>query len=310
MELRQLRYLTAVVDHGGFRRAGAALRVAPSALSRSVRQLEQHLGVDLLDRTAGGVQLTQAGREFLAQARSIVEQADAASRSMLEHARGLLCLRIGAVAGALAAGELTVPIMRSFGEVRPDVRVYCDSVPFTDQLAALVAGDVDAAIVRTPVEHPDVELRTLALEPRALLVGRDTDLAQQASVHVDDVLHLPTVRLLSTPGWSRFWQLDDERGGDNTDTSLAPAADVHQMQAAVATGRAVVTTGASYARYGGSTRTRCVSLEGVRPSVIALAVRRSEDRKHVRRFVDVALATARQNLDLLPGAHPWERSLA
>ncbi|WP_243395851.1 LysR family transcriptional regulator [Sphingomonas oleivorans] len=68
-ELRHLRYFVAAADHGSFRKAGAALGVQESAISRRIRDLEDRLGASLFHRHSGGVFLTQAGQRFLRQAR-------------------------------------------------------------------------------------------------------------------------------------------------------------------------------------------------------------------------------------------------
>jgi DNA-binding transcriptional LysR family regulator len=79
MELRQLRYFVAVVEANGLRKAARDLYIAPSALSRSLQQLEREHGVALLRRSACGVEPTTAGRDLLDHARLILERADAAT---------------------------------------------------------------------------------------------------------------------------------------------------------------------------------------------------------------------------------------
>jgi len=81
MELRHLRYFVAVADELNFTRAARKLHVAQPALSRQIRQLEEELGVKLLDRNHHAVKLTRPGREFLAEARSVLHQSDQAIRN-------------------------------------------------------------------------------------------------------------------------------------------------------------------------------------------------------------------------------------
>lgn len=80
MELRHLRYFAAVANHLSFTRAARELRIAQPALSRQVRQLEDEVGVRLLERTQRSVALTQAGRAFLEQAHKLLRQSDEAVR--------------------------------------------------------------------------------------------------------------------------------------------------------------------------------------------------------------------------------------
>jgi DNA-binding transcriptional LysR family regulator len=72
MELRHTRYFVAVAEEKNFTRAAARLRLAQPSLSRQIRKLENELGVPLLRRGKGGVTLTAAGNEYLAQARELL----------------------------------------------------------------------------------------------------------------------------------------------------------------------------------------------------------------------------------------------
>ena len=80
MELRHLRYFVGVAQELNFTRAAQTLRVAQPALSRQIRQLEEEVGVLLLERNRCGVRLTMAGKAFLAEARALLEQSEQAIR--------------------------------------------------------------------------------------------------------------------------------------------------------------------------------------------------------------------------------------
>ena len=72
MELRQLRYVLAVVDHGGFTRAAAAEHIAQPSLSQAIRVLERELGVELFYRLGRRVTLTPAGEAIIGPARQVL----------------------------------------------------------------------------------------------------------------------------------------------------------------------------------------------------------------------------------------------
>ncbi|MEW6256312.1 MAG: LysR family transcriptional regulator [Pseudomonadota bacterium] len=74
IELRHLRCFLAAAEHASFRRAGTALGIQASSVSRRIRDLEDQLGVSLFQRHNGGVRLTVAGEKFKARARAIIEQ--------------------------------------------------------------------------------------------------------------------------------------------------------------------------------------------------------------------------------------------
>lgn len=152
MDLRHLRFFLAVVDEGGFRRASHALYVGQPAVSRTLRQLEHEMGVSLFNRSARGIELTDAGVELVEHARLVVATADLARDAMRKHAARRSVLRIGA--GPLCAGELTDPIVRRFLHSHPDLEVTVDGVAFRDQIGDVLAGDTDVAIVRGPDRPP------------------------------------------------------------------------------------------------------------------------------------------------------------
>ena len=302
MELRQLSYFVAVAEAGSLRKAGHELRVHPSALSRSLALLERNIGIELFKRTPDGILLSAAGIEFLSHARSIVRSAEMAARAMRTF-KERPPLRVGLIAGPLAAGELTGPILR-----RARTELAGQSVEprtlseFADQFHAVTQGLVDVAVVRGPVRHPDITLVPLVREPRALLVSRRSELADQERLTVDELKHLPTVRLHAPPGWAAFWQLDLDRGNP-TPTHPRVARNLHEMRQAVASGQTFAGTSPAVGRLASDPDTRCVALD-IEPSVIALAFRRNHEHAGIPAFVDAALATVDEDAHLMPGATP------
>lgn len=82
MDLRQLEYFLAVVDHGGINRAAAALRVAQPSLSQAVRRLEKQLGTELFHRVGRGLVLAPAGEALVGPARTILREAESAENAV------------------------------------------------------------------------------------------------------------------------------------------------------------------------------------------------------------------------------------
>src|SRR5882672_222310 len=80
MNLRQLRYFTAIADERSFTRAAEQLLVAQPSLSQQIKSLEAELGGQLLERLPTGVRLTAAGQAFLPEARAAVRHADRAAQ--------------------------------------------------------------------------------------------------------------------------------------------------------------------------------------------------------------------------------------
>jgi DNA-binding transcriptional LysR family regulator len=77
VDIPQLRFAVTAADLGSFRQAADILRLRQSQLSRSIRQLEQSIGIVVFERSSGGVKPTLEGREFLRTTRAILEQVDA-----------------------------------------------------------------------------------------------------------------------------------------------------------------------------------------------------------------------------------------
>ena len=77
LDLRKLRYFVAVAEASGFRRAAEVLRVAQPALTRQIRSLEGDLNTQLFTRSRRGVELTDAGRQLMAEAPVLLDSANA-----------------------------------------------------------------------------------------------------------------------------------------------------------------------------------------------------------------------------------------
>jgi LysR family transcriptional regulator, benzoate and cis,cis-muconate-responsive activator of ben and cat genes len=119
VELRHLRYFAAVVAHGSFNRAANILHLTQPALSRQVKDLEDELGVGLLERGKNAVTLTDAGELFYEDARDLLARADQAIQRVRGECRNEI-LRVGyppsmtagIIPGALEKFQATVPRVR------------------------------------------------------------------------------------------------------------------------------------------------------------------------------------------------------
>jgi len=149
MELRHLRYFVAVAEAENITRAAAKLHVAQPAVSRQIRDLEDELGVALLERTAKSVHLTDAGRVFLEEARAVLGRVDAAIRTVRAVA--------GGQRGELHVGyapSLTVQILpralRRFQAEFPRVRVSLHDLSTEEMLAGLREDRLHVALMVAP----------------------------------------------------------------------------------------------------------------------------------------------------------------
>jgi DNA-binding transcriptional LysR family regulator len=173
MELRQVEYVVAVVDRGGFTRAAAALHVTQPSLSSGVATLERELGVELFHRLGRRVELTSAGEAFLAPARRLLREAVAARAAVgavAELATGTLDL----VALPTLAAEPLAPLIGRFRSRYPGVLVRVAEPEDVRELlrmvrdgrAELALSDL-AAVGPAMVAHPLVRQELFAVCPPA-----------------------------------------------------------------------------------------------------------------------------------------------
>jgi DNA-binding transcriptional LysR family regulator len=146
MELRHLRYFVEVARARNFTKASRALRVAQPALSRQIRQLEEEVGVQLLERTRQGVQLTSAGEAFLVEAKGVLEQSAQAIRVAQRTGFGKAGqVNLGYVWGLFHS---VVPqVVSRFRQAFPDVAVHLFDLPATQQAQAIAQGTLDVGFV-------------------------------------------------------------------------------------------------------------------------------------------------------------------
>lgn len=142
MELRHLRYFARVAAELNFTRAAAKLRVAQPALSRQIRQLEEELGVALLTRSSHGVQLTEAGRAFLAEAQALLAHSEQAMRAARQNTS---VLRIGYIWGLFHS--LVPPWLQQFRQAQPQTAAHLFDLTPMEQARALLADELDAGFI-------------------------------------------------------------------------------------------------------------------------------------------------------------------
>ncbi len=185
VELRQLRCLVAVVDHGGFTGAAAELGVSQPAVSRGVAALERELGVRLLRRTSRDVTPTAAGERVLIRARRLITDAE----DLIRDARaGHGTLRLGHAWAAM--GAHTVEFQRRWAARHPDLELHL--VRTNSPTGGLAERACDVAIVRAAGDAPALLDRRfdeviVGLESRYGVVAVDDPLARRRQLRLADL---------------------------------------------------------------------------------------------------------------------------
>lgn len=163
MELRQLRYFVAVAEHRHFGRAAEALHIVQPAVSQQVARLERELGLALFDRSRRQITLTPDGQAFLPHARRVLEAAGQAASAAAALAAGQSgTLRVGS---SEVLGPRLEQILAAFRQRRPDAVIELTPAPTPAKLAAVAAGDMDAAFVRAAAPPAGVTVVPLWDEP-------------------------------------------------------------------------------------------------------------------------------------------------
>jgi DNA-binding transcriptional LysR family regulator len=191
MELRRLRYFVAVAEAENVTRAAARLHVSQPPLSRQIRDLERELGVSLFDRSANGLRLTEAGKTFLDEARSVLERADrAVERVQLVTLGKLGKVRVGHAAAAI---EVLRGVLPSFSRTHPDVSVHLREMTSQGMLRALRDRTLDVAltVAISPSDFEGLAVEALGAYPICLAMSRKHRFARLREVPLADVAREP-----------------------------------------------------------------------------------------------------------------------
>lgn len=245
MELRQLEHFVAVAEHRHFTRAASSLHIAQSGLSASVRALERELGCDLFIRNTRSVQLTDAGRALLAEARHTLNSVDSA-REAVAAVRGLLRGRL--VVGTIQClGAVDVPdLLLRFHTRYPGVEIGLRQGGSTDLLERVRGGEVDVAFVAAPhPESSDLTLTELSSEPIMLACSPTHRFADTDDVDLADLAKETFVDF--HPGWISRDVTDRALAARHLDRHVAlEVNDAHLLLGLVAAGLGVALVPAGF----------------------------------------------------------------
>jgi LysR family hydrogen peroxide-inducible transcriptional activator len=179
--LRQLRYLEALAQHRHFGRAAEACAVTQPALSMQIRDLERELEVELVERRAGTVALTEVGREVARRGERVL----AATRDLVDFARH----RSRILSGGLKLGVIpslapyVLPKVLPALQARyPDLRIELRETQTRMLVDELLGGDLDLILLALPINDAEIETIRLFEDPFLLAVPADDPLPATARV--------------------------------------------------------------------------------------------------------------------------------
>ncbi|WBW62505.1 DNA-binding transcriptional regulator HcaR [Klebsiella electrica] len=185
MELRHLRYFVAVAQELNFTRAAEKLHTSQPSLSSQIRDLEQCVGVSLLERDKRTVTLTAAGESFLADALAILDQAEQAKI----RARSAAIQNNHLVIGFVPSAEVNLlPMVMPLLRLRqPETHIELVSLITTQQEEKLLSGELDVGLMRHPVYSPKIESLALFHEPLVVVMPATHPLAREREITAEQL---------------------------------------------------------------------------------------------------------------------------
>jgi DNA-binding transcriptional LysR family regulator len=191
MELRTLRAFVEVVRQGGFTQAAKTVFATQSTVSKAIKQLEDEIGVPLLDRIGHRSKLTAAGEIVYQRAlRMLAERNDLIAE--LDELRGLKrgTLRLGLP--PVGSSTLFAPLFATYRNRYPDIEIRLVEHGGERLKELLLSGEIELAASLLPVSE-SIEWQDVRREPLTALLSTNDDLSRQRSVGLPGLKHLPFI---------------------------------------------------------------------------------------------------------------------
>ncbi len=291
MELRHIRYFLAAAEERHFTRAAAKMGIGQPPLSQQIKDLEEEVGAVLFHRIAHGVELTEAGRAFLAGVKDLPQLAEKAALAARRAARGETgSLRVGFMSSAPFNVAMSSTI-RAFRRAFADVHLTLEEATLERLVSGLKEGSLDAAFLRPTSGHDELQFRLLSEEPMLVALPnshpaaalKDVDLAL---LRDDSFIMFP--RELAPTVYDAVFTACRKAGFEPSITQLAPQTGLIVNLVAAELGVAVVPASM------GQLRVKGVAYRPIAGQTLmvklALAHRRGETSPVVRNFIAQAVS--------------------
>ena len=196
MELRHLRYFVAVAEEKSFNKAAERLFISQPPLSRQIKQLEEEVGVVLIDRDNRPLKLTEAGEFFYDHAVQILAKSDKLKSMTMRKANFDNSISIGFVSSILYG--ILPKIIARFRSFYPNIEIKLQELNSWEQTQALTEGKIDVGFGRILFE--DASIRRILLREESLVVAvpKDHDLAEEQR-EVVSLIDLTNEKLILYP---------------------------------------------------------------------------------------------------------------
>ncbi len=211
MDIRQLECFIAVAEELHFRKAGERLGLSQSALSERISALEHELGARLFFRTTRQVSLTQAGAEFVQDAKKILSDIERSVSNVRHTAESdLRHIRVSGVDEAISM--LLPKVLLAFRKTDSNVHVQVLEISSSEKHSQeLIGHRTDVAFVRTPQEDDFITGELLHRQPVVVVLADSNPLSDSATLSASDIADQPIVGypkharpILHEALWSEF----------------------------------------------------------------------------------------------------------
>jgi len=301
MDQRQLRALVAVGEHKSFSAAAKALSTVQSNISTHVQRLETELGVVLVDRAT--TELTEEGKVVVARARRI-DHEFAALASDVAAMRDVVqgTVRVGVI--GTTARWLVPPLLDSLRRDYADVHVVLLDATTSSLALQLIGGQIDMAVVNTPLDAPELHTTPLFDEERLLVAPAGHALYERSSVTLAELAEHEL--LLEAVGTTFRAELDEDAAAAGVHLKARAEVDGMRLLASLAFsgfGAAVLPASAAPGWLEGDWRR--IPIDGIgRRSVGLTRRRRGLPSAAERAVADTIRAVVVAEAPLQQGIHP------
>lgn len=190
MNLRALMYFDELVRSNSMREVAEKFKVAPTAVTRQIENLEEHFGTQLFERSARGVTLTPAGEILAQQAGKTLREMDHVQQ-LIGDLSGLQSGRIRIFANGAAVAHLLAPALVRFSLQYPKLRFEVSITSASEAMEALSAAKADIAISLFAARIPDSKVRSRIAVAYDAILPKDHALAEKSELELRDLGGFP-----------------------------------------------------------------------------------------------------------------------
>lgn len=186
MTISQLKYVLAVAEYKNFTLAAEKCFVTQPTLSMQIQKVEDELAVQIFDRSKKPIKLTDIGEKIVAQAKSIVNEANR-MQDIVDQQKGFIGgeFRLGIIPTIMPT--LLPMFLNTFIKKYPKVKLIIEELNTTEIISKLNKGQLDAAIAATPLNEEKIKEIVLYFEPFMVYTPEYHVLSQKKEITIDDL---------------------------------------------------------------------------------------------------------------------------